>query len=196
MCTCEQHTDHGAPGPAGRLTLHPWPLSRSAGQTLTLEQMDNGLDALSAPGHTLRLPALAAALPFTSACPPFLLLHPSCSAPDCLNTRKTLELHFLWFFFVCFGGVLFFVIHFSNASLPPPLQLDSTCVLFNHLFLIVFIHSWHDISSSVHHPSRWIFSVFCPRPLLASSQHDLELKKKQNIWLHMKYFWGLIALSS
>lgn len=88
VCTCKERTDHDALGPTGRLTLHPWLPPSSAGQTLTLEQMDNGLDALSASGHTLRPPALATALPFTSCCPPFLLLHLSCPAPDCLNSQK------------------------------------------------------------------------------------------------------------
>lgn len=156
MCTCEQRTDHGASGPAGRLTPHPWPLSRSAGQTLTLEQMDNGLDALSVPGHTLRLLALAAALPFTSACPPFLLLHPFCSAPDCLNSKKTHELRLRCLF--CFG-VSFFGCFLSSISmtLRPSLSISSpgdilhfnqSLISINHTFLIIFIHSLHYMFSS------------------------------------------------
>lgn len=174
MCTCEQRTDHGASGPAGRLTPHPWPLSRSAGQTLTLEQMDNGLDALSVPGHTLRLLALAAALPFTSACPPFLLLHPSCSAPDCLNSKKTHELRLRCLF--CFG-VSFFGCFLSSISmtLRPSLSISSRrhftfqsityfnqSHISNHFYSFLALHVFFPLSITTHAGGSFLFSILLP----------------------------------
>lgn len=69
-----------SPQADGSLTLHPWP--PSAGQTLTLEQMDNGVDALSPPDHTLLLPCPRYSLSFhlslpclsVPSSPPVLLL--------------------------------------------------------------------------------------------------------------------------
>lgn len=144
VCTCEERTDHDALGPTGRLTLHPWPPS-SAGQTLTLEQMDNGLDALSASGHTLRPPALATALPFTSCCPPFLLLHLSCPAPDCLNSQKKRTCTPLS---LCFAISITLFQHFPHQFLP-----SSDFTYFNPITYFfpfpLFVHR---------HPCRWIFS--------------------------------------
>lgn len=71
--------------PSGQGVADPSPLTPSAGQTLTLEQMDNGLHALSPTDHTLLLPALATAFHFTSCCPSSLFLHLQCLALDGLN---------------------------------------------------------------------------------------------------------------
>lgn len=127
VCTCER-TDHGALGPAGHLTPHPWP--PSAGQTLTLEQMDNGLHALSAPDHTLLSPALATAFPFTSCCPLFLFLHLPCPPLDCLNSQKHL----------CYT---FYVFSFSTIlrlnSTPLPLISYISCILCIYFYLLRFL---------------------------------------------------------
>lgn len=116
----------------------------SAGQTLTLEQMDNGLYALSAPDHTLLLPALATALPFTSCCPPFLCLHLPCPVLDCRNSQKHLRSTFCVFF------------HFYNSlsSWTPPLLIS--CLSSHHLF-----YTWpFSFPLSIHpHPCRC--SSFC-----------------------------------
>lgn len=55
--------------PSGQGVADPSPLTLSAGQTLTLGQMDNGLYALSPPNHTLLLLALAVAFAFTPCYP-------------------------------------------------------------------------------------------------------------------------------
>lgn len=124
VCTCEC-TDHRALGPMGCLTLHPWP--PSAGQTLTLEQMDNGLYALSAPDHTLLLPDISAAFPFTSCCPPFLFLHLLPPALDWLNSPKH-------------SDFTFSVIFFSLSIIPFPLELFPYCSpIFHHITHFGFI---------------------------------------------------------
>lgn len=127
VCTCE-HTDHGALGPTGRLTLHPWP--PSAGQTLTLEQMDNGLYALSAPVHTLLLPALDTAFPFTSCCPPFLFFHLPCPAFDCLNSLLS----------ECFPiSIILF-----------PIELLLYCSLYIYIIPCLLFSHFHSLSILTH----------------------------------------------
>lgn len=168
VCTCER-TDHSALGPAGRLTPHPWP--PSAGQTLTLEQMDNGLHALSAPDHTLLFPALATAFPFTSCCPLFLFLHLPCPALDCLNSQKHL----------CYTFYVFFLFYNSPPELhhPPPDLIYFMYIYCAHIF--TFFVSSHCPSSSRQvllltvclsarlHSSRWDF-VLCEFSLAVDQQ--------------------------
>lgn len=140
VCTCER-TDHGALGPAGHLTPHPWP--PSAGQTLTLEQMDNGLHALSAPDHTLLFPALATAFPFTSRCPLFLFLHLPSPALDCLNSQKHL----------CFTFYVFFLFYNSPLELHP-----CWAHVFHVSMLCIYFYLLRFLSLSIlHRPGRCFF---------------------------------------
>ena len=133
VCTWECN-DHRALRPTGRLTLHPWP--PSAGQTLTLEQMDNGLYALSAPEHTLLLPALATALPFTFCCPPFLFLHLPWPALDCLNSWRYARAS-LFFCLLCISVIL-------------PLHSSFTALMFHHIPCFTF--SLFHLPLSLSHP--------------------------------------------
>lgn len=144
VCTCE-HTDHGTLGPTGRLTLHPWP--PSAGQTLTLEQMDNGLCALSAPVHTLLLPALDTAFPFTSCCPPFLFFHLPCPAFDCLNSLFS---HF-YYSLPCWTPALLLSIYISSLVYYFTFFIPSLSSLMQVLLLCSVINSTFLITSRLHH---------------------------------------------
>lgn len=113
--------------PSGQRVADPSPLTPpSAGQNLTLEQMDNGLYALSPPDHTLLLPPLAAAFPFTSRCPSSLFLHLPCPVLDCLNSQ-THSCHHL---FLCVSlSLLFLLLHSSPALL-------LLCISLHRLFYI------------------------------------------------------------
>lgn len=105
--------------PRGNGSPDPSPLTpSSAGQTLTPEQMDNGLDALSALDHTLLLPAFTTAAPFTFCCPPSLPLHLSHPSPGWLNSQN--HLCFAFFFFL------------PISIIPFPLRVYRAH-LFNHI---------------------------------------------------------------
>lgn len=93
VCLCTDHTTPRS-GVHSPFTLDPPP---SAGQTLTLGQMDNGLFALSPSDHSLS-PALSVASHFTSFCPCFSLPPSSLSCSNYLNQQNPLlpspALHF------------------------------------------------------------------------------------------------------
>lgn len=104
---------HWPRSPRAKGVVDPSPLTPSAGQTLTLGQMDNGLYALSPPDHTLLLPALSIASPFTSRCPSSLFLHLACPALDCLNSQILCPLS----------------VRFTITPLPSPALLPSPTAL-------------------------------------------------------------------
>ena len=98
----------------GHRITDPSPLTPSAGQTLTLGQMDNGLHALSPPDHTLLLPALMMVVPFTSA---FALpLSSPSSTTALLLIALTLRSAPVTTYALCVLPLLFFP---SSSSTPP-----------------------------------------------------------------------------
>lgn len=104
--------------------------------------MDNGLYALSPPDHTLRLPALATAFPFTSCCPSSLFLHLPCPALDCLNSQTHFCRHLYAPLSVCLAITPF----------PPPPLLPCPTALIYHLFCLSpfsFAPSIHPYFSAV-----------------------------------------------
>lgn len=140
------------------------PLTPSAGQTLTLGQMDNRLCALSPPDHTLLLTGLTIASPFTSCCPSSLLPRPPCPALICLNLQihSCLQSTFCLFqhdsfFFnirpLFYSHILNFLINFTFTQVS---------------YLLSFI------SSRFLHPDKWIsenmtntsISFYCKSSLL------------------------------
>ncbi|CAB1420479.1 unnamed protein product [Pleuronectes platessa] len=79
--TCYSSAGSYASTISGAVEGLAWSERSSTGQTLTLGQMDNGLQALSPPDHTLLLPALMMVVPLTSA---FALpLSSPSSSPSC-----------------------------------------------------------------------------------------------------------------
>lgn len=164
-----------SPRAEGSPTFHP--LTPSAGQTLTLEQMDNGLYALSPPDHTLLLPALATAFPFTSRCPSSLFLHLPCPALDCLNSQTHSCRHLCAPLSVC-------VFHHNSFPSSPVLLLLPYITYFIFTLFFPFppsIHP-HPGASFLQCVHQHLHSCTCCA-LVGISEYDKETETCLKIWL-------------